>query len=73
MRHFASQHSCKEAKNRKTIKILHFVFFCQSRKIITMSGESLPLYARLQHHIREVDPMIEIELQQKILHTVLDH
>ena len=38
-----------------------------------MSGESLPLYPRLQHHIREVDPMIEIELQQEILHTVLDH
>ena len=28
---------------------------------------------KIQHHIREVDPMIEIELQQETLHTVLDH
>ena len=31
------------------------------------------VYIRLQHHIREIDPMIEIELQQDILHTILDH
>ena len=31
------------------------------------------IYIRPQHDIREVDPMIEIELQQEILHTILDH
>ena len=36
-------------------------------------GTRLGVYIRPQHHIREVDPMIEIELQQEILHTVLDH